>query len=504
LTPAPLDAVLAERARRLGDRVYLIGAEDGRGLTFAALEAACRGVARLLAARGVRPRDRVSILGDNGPALVALLLGIQRAGAVANPLDAAVHATNVADALHAVAPRLVFASRRLPAELRAVVDATGVESIAFSDEDLETLPAVAPSDPTAPPPVGPDDLAIIHYTSGTTARPKGVCIGRAAFSFMAAAPAERFAITAADRVLEYRSLAWASPQLLGLGATLHAGATLVLAPRFSRRRFFHWIAEHRVTIAAGVPTVIGMLLERPLSPPPLPSLRFLTSSAAPLPPAREREFERRYGVPIVQGCGMTEAGFMAGNPPEARRVGSIGLPMPRVEAWFADDAGNRRPPGHEGELVVRGPQMAAAYLVGRGALEPITRDGLRTGDLGYADADGYLYLTGRKKDVIIKGGVNIAPLEITAVLLEHPAVADAATIGLADRIYGEAIGCAVALRPGVRVGSDELLQHCRRRLSPFKMPMTVAIVERIPRNAHGKIAADALRRVLTGASAPPP
>lgn len=502
MSAASLDGRLAEQARTRGDRVYLESADGLYRLTFAALDTACHRVARLLAARGVRPRDRVSLLGDNGPAFVALFLGIQRAGAVANPINVEVNAKNTAQILHDVEPRLIFSSRTLFEELRAVVDATGVTAVQFSDDELGELLAPYPAAPVEPPAVGLDDLAVIDYTSGTTARPKGVCIERQAFALMCAGPAERFGITADDRVLEYRSLAWASPQLLGLGATLHAGATLVLAPKFSHSRFFDWIGAHEVTIAAGIPTVITMLVDRPGAARAVPTLKFLTSSAAPLDLERQRDFEQRYGILIVQGCGMTEAGFMAGNPPAARRAGSIGLPMPHLSAWFADDDGRRCAPGEDGELVVSGPQMATAYLVERGRLEPIARDGFRTGDLGHVDDDGYLYLTGRKKDLIIKGGVNIAPLEVTTALLSHPAVADAATIGVADPVYGEAIAAAVVVRAGARLTTAELLEHCRTRLSPFKMPATVTIVEAIPKNPHGKVAGEALRALLSGASAP--
>ncbi len=503
MSAASLDAVLGERARTLGDRVYLETADGPHRLTFAALDAACHRVARLLGARGVRPRDRVSLLGDNGSAFVALFLGIQRAGAVANPINADVNAKNVAQILHDVEPRLVFAARELPADVGAAVTASGVDTIPFSDEEFDALLAPYPATAVEPAAVEPRDLAVIDYTSGTTATPKGVCIGREAFALMCAGPAERFGFTAGDRVLEYRSLAWASPQLLGLGATLHAGATLILARKFSHRRFFDWIADHRVTIAAGIPTVVTMLLDRPVSPVAVPTLKFLTSSAAPLAAERERDFEARYGVPIVQGCGMTEAGFMAGNPPAARRAGSIGLPMPSLRAWFADDDGRRCEPGQDGELVVAGPQMATAYLVGPGRLEPIARDGFRTGDLGHADGDGYLYLTGRRKDLIIKGGVNIAPLEVTSVLLSHPAVAEAVTVGVTDPVYGEAIGCVVVARAGVALSAEDLRGHCRARLSPFKMPATVAIVDAIPKTPTGKVAGEAVRKLLSGASARP-
>jgi acyl-coenzyme A synthetase/AMP-(fatty) acid ligase len=237
-----------------------------------------------------------------------------------------------------------------------------------------------------------------------------------------------------------------------------------------------------------------MLLDRPLDVrhQQVPTLKFITSSSAPLSVERQREFERRYGIPIVQMCGMTEAGVMGGNPPAAPRTGSIGPPLKHIEARFVDDAGRECAPGQQGELWVRGPQLASAYLTGRGTLETIPRDGFRTGDIGYRDADGYLYLTGRKKDLIIRGGVNIAPLEITAALLAHEAVADATTIGVPDPIYGEAVVSFVTLRPGLAPGEPELRQHCRTRLSDFKLPTRIIVVDAIPKTDRGKIARDRL------------
>jgi acyl-coenzyme A synthetase/AMP-(fatty) acid ligase len=341
----------------------------------------------------------------------------------------------------------------------------------------------------------PDDIAVVNYTSGTTATPKGVCISHRAAFYMGRSLVERLDIQERDRLLEYRSLGWASPQCLSLWPSLQAGATLVLAPRFSRRAFADWIRDHAVTIAAGVPTVFAMLLEEPipLQPGGFATLRFVTSSAAPLPVEHQRAFERRYGVPILQGCGMTEAGFMGMNPPGAPRAASIGPVVPYLEARFVDDAGLPCPPGVEGELAVYGRAMASAYLGEGGRLVPIPQHGFRTGDLGYADADGYLYLTGRKKDLIIRGGVNIAPEEITAALLAHPAVAEAATIGVPDPVYGEAIASFVVARAGVPVTPDDLLAHCRDRLSDFKLPRHIVLIEALPRTDRGKIAREALQ-----------
>jgi len=213
----------------------------------------------------------------------------------------------------------------------------------------------------------------------------------------------------------------------------------------------------------------------------------MTSSTAPLSVEKHVEFEKTYGIPIVQLAGGTETGFMCGNAPGQRKLGSIGRPTLNMRVRILDDAGRELPPGQEGEMVVSGRQLASAYWQGPGALVPIPQDGFRNGDLARRDEDGYVYITGRKKDIIIKGGVNIASLEITNCLLEHPDVADAATLGVRDDIYGEVPVGFVALRPGRSTREASLLEHCRAKLVAFKVPAAAAVVDAIPKNANGKI-----------------
>src|SRR2546429_3958444 len=203
-----------------------------------------------------------------------------------------------------------------------------------------------------------------------------------------------------------------------------------------------------------------MLLARPVAvtAADLPRLRFMTSSTAPLSLEKHREFEKTYGVPIVQLAGGPETGFMWGNHPRDRRHGSIGRPTLNMRVSILDDAGRELPPGEEGEMVVSGRQLASAYWQGPDRLVPIPQEGFRNGDLARRDADGYVYITGRKKDIIIKGGVNIAALELTNCLLQHRDVADAAAVGVPDHIYGEVPVGFVVVRAGRRPAEAMLLE----------------------------------------------
>jgi acyl-coenzyme A synthetase/AMP-(fatty) acid ligase len=236
----------------------------------------------------------------------------------------------------------------------------------------------------------------------------------------------------------------------------------------------------------------------PVTKADLPRLRFLTSSTAPLSVDKHVEFERTYGIPIGQLAGGTETGFMCGNHPGKRKLGSIGRPTVNMCVRLLDDAGREVGVGEEGEMVLSGRQLASAYWQGPGRLVPIPQDGFRNGDLARRDEDGYVYITGRKKDIIIKGGVNIASLEITNCLLEHPDVAEAATLGVRDDIYGEVPVGVVALRPGRRVAEAQLLEHCRAKVVAFKVPQAVVVVEAIPKNANGKVDHQALAALVDG------
>jgi acyl-coenzyme A synthetase/AMP-(fatty) acid ligase len=221
----------------------------------------------------------------------------------------------------------------------------------------------------------------------------------------------------------------------------------------------------------------------------------MTSSTAPLSVDKHQEFEKTYGIPIVQLAGGTETGFMCGNSPGHRKLGSIGRPTLNIRLRILDEAGRELPPGYEGEMVISGRQLASAYWQGPDKMVPIPQDGFRNGDLARRDEEGYIYITGRKKDIIIKGGVNIASLEITNCLLEHADVADAATLGVRDDIYGEVPVGFVAPRPGRSPRDASLLEHCRAKLEGFKVPAAIVVVDTVPKNANGKIDREALSAI---------
>jgi acyl-coenzyme A synthetase/AMP-(fatty) acid ligase len=495
-----VNTLLEEHARRRAAKVFIESPDQDARITFGEFEALTRRFANFLAAEGVRPGDRVSVLAENGIEPLVVFWGALRAGVIINPINVDIREKHVGHILEAVAPRLVFWSRELPHDPRDLWAGT-TTWVAFGrwnaatpppDDLFARLPGAGDAPVRSRP--GRRDWSCISYTSGTTDTPKGAIWTHEAYYAMSESSVDRLRITEADTILDYRHFSWSSPSILSIGPTMQTGATLVLARRFSQTRFFDWVRDHGVTVAVGIPTVINMLLARPVpvTAADLPTLRFMTSSTAPLSVEKHLEFEKTYGVPIVQLAGGTETGFMCGNDPAHRKVGSIGRPTLNMQVRLLDEAGREVATGEEGEMVVSGRQLASAYWHGPDRLVPIPQDGFRNGDLARRDEDGYVYITGRKKDIIIKGGVNIASLEITSCLLEHPDVAEAATIGVKDDIYGEVPVGFVACRPGRSPAEAVLLDHCRRRLVAFKVPAAVVVIEAIPKNANGKVARDQL------------
>ena len=331
-------------------------------------------------------------------------------------------------------------------------------------------------------------------TSGTTARPKIVVYDHAAYWLSGLSTLEFLGLTENDRTLEYRSFGWNSAQVLSLMPFLEKGLTMHIAKRFSHSRFFEWIKDYGITFSAGVPTVLNMLLNKPLgySAKDIPTLRLMTCSTAPLTEQQWKQFEEMYGVHLLQLYGMSEAGWVCGNRHYKFRLGTVGVPALHQEFEIVDGEGKACPVGVEGEVTAGGPQTAVGYLRDDGMIEAIRPNRIKTGDLATMDEDGFVRITGRTKDLIIRGGMNIAPLEIDAVLLKHPGVLDGAAIGVPDKIYGEEVACyVVAKEPGLTEAG--IREHCKQYLTPAKTPKQVIFVADLPKNDRGKVLRDKLR-----------
>jgi len=377
--------------------------------------------------------------------------------------------------------------------------------IQFSNFDAEEqreeefFSIIKDSDSVFQSPLGnKEDIAEIVFTSGTTEMPKGIVIGRENFFYMAMEVIDRLKINPKDRILEYRAYSWASPQFLTIMSSLITGATLILAKKFSRSRFPLWLKENDVTFSSGVPTVINILVSDPvkLHKRDVPALKFITSSSAPLSMEKLHAFERIYGITVNQMAGMSEGGWMMGCLPEKRKIGSVGKPFRFKEIDIVDEQGQKWGVGEEGELIVKGKSISSGYLNEQGGFDPFPDEGFPTGDLGYKDSDGYVFIVGRKKDLIIRGGVNISPREITSRLMEYPNVKEATTIGIPDKIYGEEVASFIVPEPGSKIEEQDILSHCKVKLPDFKLPKVIWFLEEIPKTERGKIAKQVLLKMI--------
>jgi len=465
-------AAAAEHGERTAFRML-----DGSSTTWADVDARVDAFAEQVRALGVRPGDRVAIVLPNGVGFAVAFWGVLRAEAVVVPVNPAY----------------------TPREMAHILTDSGAVATVTAEGPARIADAAAePVD---------RDTAVICYTSGTTGVPKGALLTHGNFlanlHAFAGLPALR--LTADDVLLGLLPFF----HIFGLNVILNAaalhGAEVLVMDRFSPTGSLHAMAEHGVTVAYGAPPVFAAWCAVPAGQaPPLPRLRAAVSGADSLPERVWHAFAERYGVPIQESYGLTETapGLTSNAAAPSPRAGTVGMPLPGVEVRVLAPDGTELGPGQVGEITARGPNVFRGYH-GHGAAtaEVLDPDGwFRTGDLGEWDADAYLVIKGRLKDLVIVSGFNVYPREVEAVLLEHPGIADAAVVGVPDGRTGERVRAVVVPAPGASLTADAVLDHCRERLARYKLPREVVVAEAIPRRSTGKVERTALRAIETGAA----
>jgi fatty-acyl-CoA synthase len=475
---------------------------DGHTTTYAELDARSDRLAGALVQLGLRRGDRVATLTRNRPEHVELFFACAKAALVLAPLSWRLAPAELAHQLGHAAPAALFVDPELDALAGAALERADPvpHRMALSRAGLDAL---AGSAATTPPPPEDDDDLLLLYTSGTAGRPKGARVTHRN-CFWTNLSLDRIAgMSDEDVVLQvlpqFHVAGWNVQPLLGWWK----GATVVLESSFDPARVLALIERRRVTTMMGVPTNYQLMAAEPgFRDADLSSLRLAIVGGAPVPDQVLRAWEER-GAALVQGYGLTEAGpnvLCLPREDAARRRGWVGKPYPHVEVALADLTSGAFLDGPaSGELLVRGRGVFAGYWRDRSATRASLRDGwLHTGDVAERDAEGYYRIRDRLKDMYISGGENVYPAEIESALHEHPAVADAAVVGVPDERWGEAGLAIVVLRPGETAGEQELLAHCRARLARFKVPRAVCFAGEIPRSAAGKILKRELRdRYLT-------
>ncbi|GAB3684732.1 long-chain fatty acid--CoA ligase [Actinocorallia lasiicapitis] len=466
---------LVVRAEKHGERSALIF-EDHVVSYREFAELAAR-VAGELRRRGLEPGDRVAVMLPNVPAFAIVFYGVQLAGGVAVPINPLCKEREVGHYVRDCSARfLVVGDHQATEETRFGARVLGVDAVASQ------LTGGAPAAPVAR---AADDVAVIIYTAGMTGVSRGAQLTHANIGSNAAAvAAELLALTADDTVLGCLPFFHAFGLTCTLVASVHSGAALVLVPRFTPGKALELMRAHRVTVLLAVPTMLAGLLASD-DGTGLPDLRTCVSGGSSLPVELLEEFEKVFGRPVYEGYGLSETSPVASfnHPALGRKAGSIGTPVPGVEMDLVD-----------GEIVIRGANLMKGYWRAEEATAQVIRDGwLYTGDLAHRDADGYYFITGRSKDLVIRGGLNVYPGEIETVLLEHPDVAEAAVHAVPDPVLGEEVAAAVVLRPGAAATADELRAFVRGQVAPYKYPRTVRLADALPKGPDGRIDRSALR-----------
>ncbi|MDH6168447.1 long-chain acyl-CoA synthetase [Variovorax boronicumulans] len=484
-------ALVERQAVRQPHAVYARATESDRHITYGELARGCRRVAAVLAQHGAKPGETISVVMPNGLQTLRLLLGAMHAGYCVNPVNLLSQPEQMRYVLTHSDCRLVCVAPEWEARVREMVQGFDRPvTVMVVDPEAESLPGEAEAPDTAPP--APDAVALLMYTSGTTGMPKGVMLSQRNLAANAHAISAEHALQPADRVLAVLPLYHINAFAMTMLAPLAHGGSLAMPPKFSAGRFWEQATRTQCSWINVVPTMISYLLEGPK--PPLAqtlAIRFCRSASAALPPEHHRAFEQMFGIGIVETMGLTETAAPSfSNPmdPAARKLGSVGRASGCM-AGVVDAQLAAVPDGTTGELVIRGPNVMLGYYKNEEATRAsFTPDGwLRTGDLGHRDEDGFFFVTGRIKELIIKGGENIAPREIDEALLQHPAVLEAAAVGVPDKHYGQEIGVCIVLREGRTCTEDDLRAFSATALGRYKAPGHYRFVTDLPRGPSGKV-----------------
>lgn len=456
--------------------------EDGRSLDWKTLHDSARTAAADLTERGVAKGESVAIVHPNGQDGVTALFGALYGGFRVTMINLAAGRDAIAYALGHSGARVAYVHDSA-SELFTAAMQPGMQVVALPNDHNGDTPLH---------PLSADDHALLMYTSGTTGKPKGVVHTHASLLAGGWTTSTAHALTAADRGLCVLPIYHINGLCVTVISALISGGSLAMCSKFSARNFWAYAGQSKATWFSVVPTIISHLLHGEAEPDAETKarLRFGRSASSALSPEVQSAFESRFDLPIIETMGLTEtAAQILSNPlpPGIRKIGSPGIAFGNEVAILGPDL-TPCPPDVEGEIVVRGPNVMLEYLKNPDATSSsFTSDWLRTGDLGRKDADGYLFVTGRLKELIIKGGENIAPREIDEALYSHRDVIEAAAFAKPCATYGERVEAAVAVKAGSTLCSDDLIEVCISKLGAFKAPDRIHFLPELPKGPSGKI-----------------
>ena len=460
-------------------------------LTYADLDDATARVAGLLREHGVEPGHRVGIMLPNVPEFAIAYYGVLRAGGVVVPMNVLLKRREVAFYLGDPEAKLVFAWHEFADAAEQGASEVGAECVVVEPDSFRRL--LESTDPVSSVVErAAEDTAVILYTSGTTGKPKGAELTHSNLAINADVMKQVFSIAPEDVILGALPLFHAFGQTCALNTSVSAGAELVLLARFDAGRALQTMERYGVTVFEGVPTMYSALLHHPERERfDVSALRLCVSGGAALPVEVLRAFEEAFGCVILEGYGLSETSPVASfnHPGRERKPGSIGTPIEGVEMKLVDLRRRDSESGEPGEIAIRGHNVMKGYWNRPEATaEAIDADGwFYSGDIARVDDEGFFFIVDRKKELIIRGGYNVYPREIEEVLYEHPAVREAAVIGIPHPDLGEEVGAAVALKADQRVTEAELRDYVKSNVAAYKYPRHVWFVDELPKGPTGKI-----------------
>jgi long-chain acyl-CoA synthetase len=482
-----LARLLTRSAAERPDALALVCGETG--LTYADLDAASAGVATRLRDLGVRDGDAVGLMLPNVPEFAIAYYGILRAGGIVVPMNTLLKEREVTFYLADPGARLVLAWHECADAARAGAEQAGAACVVVEPGSLAARGAVTATEVALK---AGDDTAVVLYTSGTTGTPKGAELTHANLVRNVEVCVTLFDAGPDDVILGALPLFHSFGQTAALNTAIAAGAALALVPRFSPRAVLELIERERATLFEGVPTMYAALLHDPdRHASDVSSLRYCVSGGAALPVDVLHGFEREFGCVVLEGYGLSETSPVACfNHPDRERVpGSIGTPVEGVEMRIVDDVRRPLPRGEIGEIAIRGHNVMKGYLNRPDATaQAIDADGwFYTGDVARVDAQGRYFIVDRKKDLIIRGGYNVYPREVEEVLYAHPAVAEAAVVGIPHPDLGEEVGAAVVIKDGADATAEDIRAYVRDTVAAYKYPRQVWLTDALPKGPSGKI-----------------
>ncbi|MCX5152287.1 long-chain fatty acid--CoA ligase [Streptomyces sp. NBC_00320] len=484
-----LAAFLVNSAAARRDHVAV--RHDDTTLTYAELDDASARFAAVLQGRGVRPGDRVAMTMPNVPLFPVVYYGVLRAGGVVVPMNPLLRAREVAYVLRDSGARVAVASPLFAQEVASAAAELGTECLVTEPSAFHAL--LTDAEPLSGLVDRQDgDPALILYTSGTTGTPKGAELTHGNLVSNTATTAETLIQVGPDDILfGGLPLFHAFGQTCALNASVAAGATLTLLPRFDPQRALEVMHRDRVTVFLGVPTMYSALLHAALPDGfDASRLRLAVSGGAALPVEVLQGFERRFDATVLEGYGLSETSPVASfnHPDRPRKAGSIGVPIRGVEMRLVTEDGSEAGPGEVGEIAIRGENVMNGYFNRPKETAEAVRDGwFHTGDLARVDEEGFYFIVDRKKDLIIRGGYNVYPREVEEVLYEHPAVAEAAVVGVPHEVHGEEVAAVIALREGADATAEEIRAYVKERVAAYKYPRIVTFTTELPKGPTGKI-----------------